>query len=648
MDEEYYYLPADLTDDDNDEFPLSKNLRKYKSAVENGVPSEHVKSDEVLSIPGSPGKGVGLSLSEVSNGWKVAAHRSDGNTALSSVVDSAFSSWRTLDFGGAVTSPLSAEDQSLEKVYSELPRTDAVVYTRKKAQGDSRKPFNSDHKRPNREPRLKICSETRHIRDELTGETIQYTSYGSRAVPRSNSDRRAGTPNRQYPAGLRLAGQKKPTARASSTSKDVEKEHTKDLTKEDQRQSAKHEEPVAETKSELEKGHEEPGDSTIAPEKPKESQKSKRKSKKANASKDSPTEISGKKAKQGMVDTLTDWQQDIIIADAASRVEAHRQEWARKLENAAERFGRSFEKGGHSARGRKDSHGNGNSIAGPVIGKVGEEGTSHTSVEKKKDGKTCSKSLKRSQNSEVEGKVVEGKAQGEGVNIVSGWNSESNWIVGSVLVLLSVMSSVVYNMGTILKAIVRWHMFAVAGVLLDIHAVACFAFMYFLPAVLDSVDAGILPTWSLSCLWYIFLLQICFFSSSNRIVGLAQTVLPFTLLTSSGKAEAFIVRLNGGERLLVAYFLSSMKAGKFNESMTYISLGVQLLLTSVFCLGKVRVGHWILFLIGSGTIFSHNETKKRMSILQSHFPKGVESGWESLQKLMHSPSSSMKRLSHTR
>eukprot|EP00189_Rhodosorus_marinus_P002757 CAMPEP_0113970366 /NCGR_PEP_ID=MMETSP0011_2-20120614/11114_1 /TAXON_ID=101924 /ORGANISM="Rhodosorus marinus" /LENGTH=497 /DNA_ID=CAMNT_0000984689 /DNA_START=193 /DNA_END=1683 /DNA_ORIENTATION=- /assembly_acc=CAM_ASM_000156 len=497
MDEEYYYLPTDLTDDDNDEFTLSKSLRKYKSAAENGVQGEHAKNDEVLSIPGSPGKGVGLGLSELSNGWKVAGHRSDGNTTLPSGVDSAFSSWTTLGFGGVVTSPLSAEDQSVERTYGELPRTDAVVYSRKSSQVDSRKRFDADRKRLHREPRLKICSETRHIRDELTGETIQYTSYGSRAVQRSNSDRRTGPPHRQNPPGLRLAGQKKPTTRVSSTSKDVEKEHTKepikDRAKEDQGQSAKHQEPVAETKTELDKGHEEPSDSTVAPEKPKESQKSKRKSKKANASKDSPTEVSGKKAKQGGVDTFTDWQQDIIIADAASRVEAHRQEWARKLENAAERFGRSFEKGGHSARGRKDPHGNGNNIAGPVVGKVGEEGAGHTSMEKKKDPKTLSKSLKRSRSSEVQGQVVEGKAQG--VNIVSGWDSESNWMVGSVLVLLSIMSSVVYSMGTLLKAIVRWHVFAVAGVLLDIHALACFAFMYFLPAVLDSVDAGILPTW---------------------------------------------------------------------------------------------------------------------------------------------------------
>lgn len=356
----------------------------------------------------------------------------------------------------------------------------------------------------------------------------------------------------------------------------------------------------------------------------KETQKHKKKSKKSQAGKEHTTADDGKKTSEvprvGRYRDLEDADDSTsdMVADAVSRVEAHRQEWARKLETAAETFGTSFARNGHMHRSKgRDFH-------------------NHTSTVNKM-------TAQRSKNTSTPSAT--GFREHDRLHLFPseiffpGCRAVGVWLGQLMQVIIRITSLLLHNIIMAIFTILRWHLYALASVLLDLRVSIFFGFLYFLPSVLNSVDVGLVPPWTTSCLWYVFLVQFFFCGSSNGFLSFAQVVLPFAFLASSGKAEEVLVQMNGGERLLVAYVLSSVKIGSLNRSLTYISVCVQMLMTFIF--GGVVIFHWVVFLIGSATIYPVSETKRRFSDLQAAIPtetfKAVVNMGEDIFKRVYRP-----------
>ena len=110
------------------------------------------------------------------------------------------------------------------------------------------------------------------------------------------------------------------------------------------------------------------------------------------------------------------------------------------------------------------------------------------------------------------------------------------------------------------------------------------------------------PPWGAVCLWYTFLLQ-CFWPSKSigangekdtLTTGWAKFILPLTFLLEGVSHKSFLLGLTGGERLVIAYVLSSLMYD-VKVMLFFLVFAAQVLMSAF--LGTSVVSQWCQFMV---------------------------------------------------
>ena len=83
------------------------------------------------------------------------------------------------------------------------------------------------------------------------------------------------------------------------------------------------------------------------------------------------------------------------------------------------------------------------------------------------------------------------------------------------------------------------------------------------------------PPWAPVCLWYAFLVQIFCTSGSTWTSGTASLVLPLMFLLEGISYHSFLLDINGGNLLVIAFVLSAVKTRNCTSPMFLLALAFQ-------------------------------------------------------------------------
>lgn len=144
-------------------------------------------------------------------------------------------------------------------------------------------------------------------------------------------------------------------------------------------------------------------------------------------------------------------------------------------------------------------------------------------------------------------------------------------------------------------AVARLHRHAANVISTDHQMAFCFTFLYLFPYLVHHMMYWA-PPWAAPCLWYAFLMQVfCSTQGSPVLVGLFRILLPLLFLTEGVSHHTFLLELNGAERLVIAFVLSSFKTQEYYRPMFLFALALQII-TSLFY-GNHVLTQWSLLIV---------------------------------------------------
>ena len=110
------------------------------------------------------------------------------------------------------------------------------------------------------------------------------------------------------------------------------------------------------------------------------------------------------------------------------------------------------------------------------------------------------------------------------------------------------------------------------------------------------------PPWGAVCLWYAFLVQ-CFWPTKwvgthgeqdTSKTSWAKLILPLTFLLEGVSHKSFLLGLTGGERLVIAYVLSSLMY-EMKVMLFFMVFATQVLMSAF--LGTSIIAQWCQFIV---------------------------------------------------
>ena len=137
------------------------------------------------------------------------------------------------------------------------------------------------------------------------------------------------------------------------------------------------------------------------------------------------------------------------------------------------------------------------------------------------------------------------------------------------------------------------------------HIGFCYLFLYLFPSMVGVVFAWA-PPWGAVCLWYTFLVQ-CFWPSKrggSAVAGggdghvtnsrWAKLLLPLAFLLEGVSHKSFLLGLTGGERLVIAYVISSLMT-EVKTMLFFLVFATQVLMSAF--LGGSWIAQWGQFMV---------------------------------------------------
>jgi hypothetical protein len=159
------------------------------------------------------------------------------------------------------------------------------------------------------------------------------------------------------------------------------------------------------------------------------------------------------------------------------------------------------------------------------------------------------------------------------------------------LLVLKFAGGVVFSvLSYVVAFIAATHKNAVETLKYDHHLVYCFGFCYVFPYVTDYITYWA-PPWAAPCLWFVFLMQVLCMQGPPQLVMVLRVTLPLLFLTRGVSQNSILVGLNGSERLVVAFLLSSFKTQEYYRPGFILALSLSIII-SLF-MGNYKVVQWI-------------------------------------------------------